>query len=120
MKDHTLVLGASTNPRRYANMAIHRLVGKGIVTKAFGLRSGEVAGVNIETDPQKLEQPDTITLYVGPKNQSSYTDLILQLQPRRVIFNPGTENLELETTLQNNGIDTLRACTLVMLATDQY
>ena len=120
MKNLTLVLGASTNPSRYANMAIRRLVNKGEAVEAFGLREGAVAGVSIRTEPTGLSKPDTITLYVGPKNQHHYVDLMLNLAPRRVIFNPGTENHEVEQQLQEAGIETLRACTLVLLATNQY
>ena len=120
MKNNTLVLGASTNPSRYANIAIHRLVNKGEAVEALGLRAGEVAGVSIQTDPASLSKPDTITLYVGRKNQHHYMDLMLQLAPRRVIFNPGTENPQVEQQLQKAGVETLRACTLVLLATNQY
>jgi len=120
MNQSTLVLGASTNPSRYANMALHRLVDRGIPAQALGLKAGEVAGVIIETDPNRISKPDTITLYVGPKNQSHYTDLLLNLAPRRVIFNPGTENSALEKALEEEGIEVLRACTLVLLATNQY
>ena len=120
MNTTTLVLGASTNPSRYANMAIHRLVSKGKAVEALGLKEGEVAGVVIHTDAEGLTRPDTITLYVGPKNQHHYLDLMLQLAPRRVIFNPGTENPEVEQQLQKAGIETLSACTLVLLATNQY
>lgn len=119
-KDLTLVLGASTNPSRYANMAIHRLVNKGQAVEALGQREGVVAGVPIQTDSTILSKPDTITLYVGPANQQHYIDLILNLAPRRVIFNPGTENLALQQRLEEAGIEVLSACTLVMLATDQY
>ncbi len=120
MKKKTLVIGASTNPARYSNIAIKRLVGAGQPTLALGLRQGEVEGIQIETDKLPFDAVDTITLYLGPQNQPEYYDYILSLKPKRVIFNPGTENPELYKKLKDNNIEVQPACTLVMLATDQY
>ncbi len=116
----TLVLGASTNPARYSNIAIHRLVRLGKPVIAFGLREGEVAGVPIQTEKEDFEDIDTVTLYVGPKHQPQYYDYILSLNPRRVIFNPGTENTEFVALLNEHGIIAEIACTLVLLSTNQY
>jgi predicted CoA-binding protein len=63
---------------------------------------------------------DTITLYVGPQHQSEYFDYIVKTKPKRIIFNPGTENQELEELAEKNGIETMDACTLVLLSTGQY
>ncbi|SDM38031.1 hypothetical protein SAMN05421813_1112 [Daejeonella rubra] len=116
----TLILGASTNPSRYSNLAAHRLVEHGHPIVNVGIKQGEVAGVPIEL-PETIHQDlDTITLYLGPDNQVPYYDYILKSKPRRIIFNPGTENPELESMAENNGIETTEACTLVLLSTGQY
>lgn len=116
----TLILGASNNPARYANLAAHRLVAHGHPIVNIGIKSGEVAGVQIETADEVHSDLDTITLYLGPKNQPQYYEYILKSKPKRIIFNPGTENPELEKLAEENGIETLEACTLVMLSTGQY
>lgn len=120
MKKKTLVLGASSNPARYSNIAIKRLVSHNQPTLAIGLREGEVAGVQINKSEEDFEGVDTITLYLNPQNQKRYYDYILSLEPKRVIFNPGTENPELYALLRKNNIEIQVACTLVMLATNQY
>lgn len=117
----TLVLGASTNPARYSNLAIKRLLASGFDDiKAVGLREGKVAGVPIEKSFGPEDHIHTITLYVGPKNQVAYYDDIIAAKPKRIIFNPGTENSELVRLADEAGIETVEACTLVMLSTDQY
>ncbi|GAB3173242.1 CoA-binding protein [Telluribacter humicola] len=116
----TLIIGASTNPSRYAYIAAHRLKGFGHQIVPLGMREGEVAGEKILTEKVSLDDIDTVTLYVGPRNQPDYYDYIVSLKPKRVIFNPGTENDELENLLREEGIEPLEACTLVMLSTGQY
>jgi len=119
-KKKTLVLGASTNPSRYSNMAINRLVTYDQPVVALGLRKGEVAGISIATELEDFQEVDTVTLYLNPKRQIEYYDYILSLQPNRVIFNPGTENPELYELLRKNNIEIEVGCTLVMLGTNQY
>ncbi len=116
----TLVLGASLNPSRYSNYVIHKLVAAGHPVVALGLRSGEVAGVTVSKEKTEYRDVDTITLYLGPKNQPEYYDYILSLQPKRVLFNPGTENPELYEILRENNIHFDIACNLVLLSTNQY
>ena len=116
----TVVIGASTNPERYSYKAIQALVEQGIETFAVGLREGTVAGINILLKPENDIHCDTVTLYVGPAHQPQWEETILALSPRRVIFNPGTENPSLEDLLRSKGSRTERACTLVLLATHQY
>ena len=116
----TLVLGASTKENRYSNMAIKRLLSAGHAVVAIGNRSGVVNGIPIETGSPKLEAIDTVTLYLNPSRQVAYYDYIISLQPKRVIFNPGTENYELVSLLKKHNIEGQLACTLVLLATDQY
>lgn len=120
MKKQTLVLGASDNPARYSNMAINRLVGAGHPVVAVGLKEGEVAGVQIKKGMPVFDDVDTITLYLNPRNQEQYYNYITSLNPKRVIFNPGTENPELYKILRDQGIESEVACTLVLLSTGQY
>ncbi len=116
----TLVIGASENTDRYSNKAIKALVSHGHEVVAIGLRAGEVAGVSFDSEKKAFENIDTVTLYVGPQNQPEYYQYIGDLNPRRVIFNPGTENPEFISQLKASGIYTEIACTLVLLATGQY
>ena len=116
----TLIIGATNNPGRYANLAAHRLTAYGHDIINVGIKNGEVAGVPIERAGVIHPDVDTITLYVGPQHQSEYFDYILKTKPKRIIFNPGTENAELEILAEENGIETMDACTLVLLSTGQY
>ncbi len=116
----TLVLGASENPARYSNLAINRLKNKQYPVVAIGNKTGAVAGVTIGTEKIKLDDIDTVTLYLSPQNQKEYYDYIISLHPRRIIFNPGTENDELAELAQKNNIIPQEACTLVLLSTGQY
>ena len=116
----TLILGATPNEGRYANLAANRLVKHGHAIVNVGLRTGEVAGAPIEKPVIIHDDIDTITLYVGPQNQQGLYDYILKTHPRRIIFNPGTENSELRRMANENGITTDYACTLVLLSIGQY
>jgi len=116
----TLVIGASENPDRYSNKTIKALVSHNHEVVAIGLRAGEVAGVSFNSEKKAFENVDTVTLYVGPQNQPEYYNYVLGLKPKRVIFNPGTENPEFITKLESAGIYPEIACTLVLLATGQY
>ncbi len=116
----TLVLGASTKPARYSFMAIEKLVEKGHSVLAIGQNAGEVAGIKIQTKAVPLKNIDTVTLYLNPLRQRDYYNYIVEAQPKRVVFNPGTENPEFYQLLKLNDIKVDIACTLVMLATNQY
>ena len=120
MKKKTIVLGASTKPERYSNMAVNLLNAEKHPTIAFGIKPGSIGEINIETEFPKAEDTDTITLYLGPKNQEAYLEQIIQLKPKRVIFNPGTENPLFYEKLRAQNIEVLEACTLVLLRTGQY
>lgn len=120
MGKKTLVFGASLKPDRISNYVIQRLKNKGVEVVAFGLKSGNAHGIEIRDNLDDITDIDTLTLYVGPKNQPQYYDTILELNPKRVIFNPGTENLALIKLLNEHGIESEIACTLTLLATDQY
>ena len=116
----TLVLGASENTERYSNMAILRLLTKEQSVVAIGQRVGEVAGIKIQTKQVPFTNIDTITLYLNPSRQRDYYNYIISLEPKRVIFNPGTENPEFYQLLKSNNIKVEVACTLVLLGTNQY
>jgi predicted CoA-binding protein len=116
----TLVLGASENPDRYSNRAIRSLRKHNHEVAAIGLREGNVGDVRIQKGLPELTDVDTVTIYMNAKNQEQFRDYILSLHPRRIIFNPGAENYELEALAREKGISVENACTLVMLATEQY
>lgn len=120
-QDYTLVLGATTNPSRYAHIATRRLLAQGHPVILLGIREGDIEGIPIQTGlPELAQKIDTVTLYVGPQNQAVYYDYLLDLLPRRIIFNPGTENAELVRLAKEKGIATEMACTLVLLSTGAY
>lgn len=116
----TLVMGASLKPQRYSNRAIYKLVEKHHDVVAFGLNEGEVAGVKIDTAPLHYEDIHTITIYLNPKRQVQYYEYIVSLKPKRIIFNPGTENQEFYLILEKNHIQFEEACTLVLLSIGKY
>lgn len=116
----TLVLGASTNPSRYSFLAINKLIANGHSVVAIGQKEGEIEGVKIQTKQIPFTNIDTVTLYLNPQRQKDYYNYIVGLQPKRVIFNPGTENPEFYQLLKLNSIKTEVACTLVMLGTNQF
>lgn len=121
MQKKTLVIGASSNPARYSYKAIQSLVNHKHPVMAYGLRKGAINEIVIETElPGFIKDLDTITLYVGPSNQPPIYADIIRLKPNRVIFNPGTENTELEELLTTNNIAFERACTLVLLSLGNY
>ena len=120
MQKTTLVLGASDNEERYSNMAIKKLVAYKHPVIAIGNKIAVVGNIAIEKELTSTEKIDTITLYLSPKNQLPYYGLILAANPSRIIFNPGTENEALATLATSKGIEAINACTLVMLATNQY
>lgn len=120
MNKKTLVIGASTKPERYSNMAIKKLTNYKHDTVAFGMRKGIEYGVTIDTELKQYQDLDTVTLYLNPSRQKEYYDYIIALKPNRVIFNPGTENPEFYTLLKENNIEFEVACTLVLLSTNQY
>lgn len=120
-KKKTLVLGATNNPSRFAFLAVGRLLKSGFDDiKAIGIKKGDVQGIPIERSFGPEDNIHTITLYLNPSNQKQYYDQILESDPKRIIFNPGTENSELQELANEAGIETIEACTLVMLANGTY
>jgi predicted CoA-binding protein len=117
----TLILGASPNPDRYAYKATLMLSEKGHEVFPVGLREGKIGKYDILTNTPIIENIDTVTLYVAPQNQPIYYDYIVnQIKPKRIIFNPGTENEEFVKLAQEKEIETEIACTLVLLSVGNY
>jgi len=116
----TLVLGASTNELRYSYIATQRLKTYGHEVVPVGIREGAIEGIEIQQGEPDVEGVDTITLYLNPQRQEAYYDYILGLKPKRIIFNPGTENPTLMRLAREQDIETEAACTLVLLSTGQY
>ncbi len=83
-------------------------------------KNGQVDDVVFETEQKHIDDLDTITLYIRPRHQAQYSDYIMNLNPKRVIFNPGTENDDFATKLKKNGIEVENACTLVLLSLGVY
>lgn len=118
----TVILGATTNASRYAYIVAEMLTQYHHEIVPVGIKKGNVFGKDI-LDLRELPQipdVDTVTLYLNPTNQQPWYDYIVSLKPKRVIFNPGTENPELENKLTAVGIEPLEACTLVLLRSNQY
>lgn len=122
MNKKVVIIGASPNPRRYSFMAAELLKSQGYDFVPVGIRKGEVLNrpiLDIRTIPE-IEDVDTITLYIRPELQTDWEEYFLSLKPRRIIFNPGTENQDFEIRAREAGIETNEACTLVMLRTGQF
>jgi len=116
----TLILGATTNPDRYAFKAAQMLTDNGHEIVPVGVKRGDLQGVPIQKDFPSSGEIDTVTLYVNPNIQEQYYESILKLHPKRIVFNPGTENEALRQKVEDAGIDTEYACTLVLLSSGQY
>ena len=116
----TLVVGASLRKERFSNIAVRRLTEHHIPVMAVGLRAGEIEGITVHKPFPAVENIHTVTMYVGPKNQPFWYDFILNANPQRVIFNPGTPNEEFEEMLKLKNIEIVEECTLVMLSNDEF
>lgn len=116
----TIVIGASPNPERFSYKAIVSLIKHNHEVIAIGKRKGCVSGTEIIQHTPVLNDVHTIAMYLSPENQKEYYNYILSLNPKRIIFNPGTENEELSKMAQNKGIEVVEWCVLVMLSTNRY
>lgn len=121
-KNKTVIIGATPNPARYAYTAAQMLTRSGHAIVPLSIKKGSVAGEEIKDLREKPEisDVDTVTLYIGPQNQPEWYDYILSLSPRRIIFNPGTENEEFIRLARQKRIEPVLGCTLVMLQTGTY
>ena len=115
-----MVLGASGNPARYSNLAINKLRKYDHPVVAIGKNATKVADTDVETTMRDIDNLDTVTIYLNPVNQQQYYQYIMDLKPKRIIFNPGAENEELAEMAREKGITPVEACTLVLLSTGQY
>jgi uncharacterized protein len=116
----TIVLGASPNSDRYAFRATKKLKDYGYDVIPIGNKKGEIDGIAIQNNTPQYEDVDTITLYLNVDNQKPYYNYMFSLKPKRIIFNPGTENLELMKMAKERGIESEIACTLVLLSLGEY
>lgn len=116
----TLVIGASENPERYANKAVRMLQEYDVPVVAFGRRAGQINTTPILTEFPKDKDFNSVTLYLSAKHQTEYYQKIIDLQPQRVIFNPGTENPDFYEQLKKHNIEAEIACTLVLLRTNAF
>jgi predicted CoA-binding protein len=110
-----VVFGASPNPLRHSNKAVKSLVRRNRNVIPLGFRKGEIAGLEIVTGLPEIECTDNLLLYIGPKRQPEFYDYILKLHPKRIIFNPGTENPEFQKMAEVTGIEVIVDCSLVMI-----
>lgn len=117
---NTLVFGASPNPTRYSFLVTQRLLENDEKTFAFGIKPGFIGDIQINTKLGELPNINIVTLYLNPERQKGYYQDIIDLNPDKVIFNPGTENPEFYKLLKAKNIEVEIACTLVLLATGQY
>jgi predicted CoA-binding protein len=120
MSKKTVVIGASDNTERYSYKATIALQKHNHEVIPIGIRKGNINGIEIILERPIVNDVDTVTLYVGPQNQDSWKEYIINLKPKRVIFNPGTENSEFEKQLIEHSIEPIEACTLVMLSIGNY
>jgi predicted CoA-binding protein len=122
MRKKTVIIGASPNPARYAHFAASMLTEYDHEIVPMGIKKGVVEGKEILDIRRKpfVQDVDTVTVYISPRHQPEWYDYILSLKPKRIIFNPGAENDEFEKLAEEKGIETLEACTLVMLRSNQF
>ena len=122
MGKKTVIVGATPNQSRYAFLAVDMLREYDHEIVPIGIKKGEVAGTEILDIRKKplINGVDTVTLYIGPRQQPEWYDYLLGLKPKRIIFNPGTENAEFEQLAEAKGIEALEACTLVLLRSRQF
>ena len=120
LSKRTLVVGATPKMDRYGFKATQLLQDYDHEVIPYGIKKGTIGTLEIQNQWPEKELFDTITLYINPKLQEQYNQKIIDLNPKRIIFNPGTENEKLVRMAQKKGIQTLNACTLVLLRTNQY
>ncbi len=123
MKNTVLLIGATEKTDRYAYMATELLLSSGYQVILVGIKSGNIFNNKIYTLHDSFIQsikPSVITLYINPVIQEQYKSLFLTWQPKHVIFNPGTENPDLEENLMQHNINCMEGCTLVMLKSGTF
>ncbi len=116
----TVVIGASPDPSRASWQAVTSLQNHKEKVVAVGIKPGQINGQDILQGFPEVKEVDTVSLYVGPANTKNWEEYIISLHPKRVIFNPGTENPAFAEKLVKQGIEATEACTLVMLSVGNY
>ena len=116
----TVVIGASPNPSRTSFLAVEKLNHARHEVIPVGIRDGMIGTHKIITGKPVVKDVHTVTLYIGPSNQPEWYDYIFSLTPKRIIFNPGTENPDLLQRAKDKGIEAVEFCTLVLLSTGQF
>ena len=116
----TVVVGASSSPYRASKEAILKLESKGYEVIAIGKNKGKIGDIDIFTNQPDLLGVHTVSIYLRKAIHHEVKDYIENLNPRRVIFNPGAENWEWKSKLERKGVEVISACTLTMLALDQF
>jgi predicted CoA-binding protein len=120
MEKTTLVIGASEKVVRYSNICVRSLQDHNIPTFAIGSRLGAINHTSILTGFPQMPEIHTVTLYINPEVQKEYYNYIFQLQPKRVIFNPGTTNPDFSASLREKGIEVINDCTIIMLRNKEF
>ena len=118
----TIVIGASPETSRYSNLVCRMLNNAGFEFVPVGIKRGEIQGRSIMDlrDKPSIDNVHTVSIYLNPKNQKEWYNYILSLKPKRLIFNPGTENPELGELAEKKGIVSEYACNLVLIQTGQF
>ena len=120
-KETVVIIGASNNPERYSHRALLMLRKHGHEVVPVHPKLAEIEGIPVVADVSLIAGPvDTVTMYLNAENQSAWEDELIGLRPRRIIFNPGAENPAFAKKAEVAGIETLEACTLVMVSTGQF
>ena len=118
---NTLIIGASHKKTRFSNKAMHMLIEHGHKVFLYHPKIEEIEGIPVVKDLSDIAGLiDTITLYVRPELLRAMSADVLSIRPKRIIFNPGTEDAELMEEYRQAGIEVLEACTLVMLQAHEY
>lgn len=120
MNKNTLVIGASLKDSRYSNICVKTLAAAHIPVQAIGLREGLIDQIRVQSGFPELSNIQTVSLYLGPENQVYWYDYVLKLNPKRVIFNPGTENQAFQDILADAGIEVIEGCTIVMVKSGEF
>lgn len=119
--ENVAVVGASPLEDRYSNKAIKMLSEYKHTPVPVAPKHKTIEGLSVYPALDKVvEKIDTVTLYIGPARQGDVIRQIIELNPKRVIFNPGTENPEAKKEIEAAGIQTIEGCTLVLLKTNQF
>ena len=120
MSKQVVILGASDKPERYSNMAFHLLKKYGHTPILVSPNLKELDGMHVHKNLSEVQASDTLTVYISPATSSLLMDEILNFPAKRVIFNPGSENIDLMNKLREQGKEVVEGCTLVMLRTNQF